>query len=106
MSKGTKKYWPSRIEVNLSNIRHNVEKIKKRIGNNICLMATVKANAYGHGMVEVAKTALKSGAEKLAVANVDEAITLRKNGITKPILIFVSSFEDSIEDRPKMIAED
>jgi len=93
-----KQHWPTWIEINLYNIRHNVKEIKKRIGNDVCLMATVKADAYGHGLIEVAKTSLQSGAEKLAVANVDEGITLRKSGIIEPILIFVLSFEDAIED--------
>jgi alanine racemase len=51
-------------------------------------MAVVKANAYGHGMIEVAQRALKCGAEFLGVARLDEAIRLREAGIDSPVLIF------------------
>lgn len=50
-------------------------------------MAVVKANAYGHGSVEVARQALESGASELAVASVEEGIVLRRAGITAPILV-------------------
>jgi alanine racemase len=50
-------------------------------------MAVVKANAYGHGSVEVARHALENGASELAVAGLEEAIVLRKAGITAPILV-------------------
>ncbi|MFJ5795884.1 alanine racemase, partial [Bacillus atrophaeus] len=49
------------------------------------IMAVVKANAYGHGSVEVARHALEHGASELAVASVEEGIVLRKAGITAPI---------------------
>lgn len=93
-----KKHWPTWIEINLSNIKHNVKEIKKRIGDDICLMAVVKADAYGHGGYETSIAALQGGAEKLGVASVDEGIYLRKKGITVPILILGLSFEDAIED--------
>lgn len=50
-------------------------------------MAVVKANAYGHGAIEVARTALSAGAEYLGVALVDEGLQLRKSGIIQPILV-------------------
>lgn len=50
-------------------------------------MAVVKANAYGHGSVEVARHALEHGASELAVASVEEAVVLRKAGIKAPILV-------------------
>lgn len=73
-------------EINLDNIAHNVLNIKKTL-NNTKLMAVVKADGYGHGAVEVAKTALYNGADWLGVAIIDEAIELRKNNIFEPILI-------------------
>lgn len=51
------------------------------------VMAIVKADAYGHGMLEVAKTCLEAGASYLGVATLDEALTLRKAGINSPILV-------------------
>jgi alanine racemase len=50
-------------------------------------MAVVKANAYGHGMIQVARTCLEAGASYLGVATLDEALTLRENGIGAPILV-------------------
>lgn len=92
------KHWPTWVEINLSNIKHNVGIIKKRIGEEVCLMGVVKADAYGHGSYKVADTIIKSGAEKLGVASVDGGIYLRKNGISAPILILGLSFGDSIKD--------
>jgi alanine racemase len=51
-------------------------------------MAVVKANAYGHGMIEVARQSLENGAEALGIANIEEGIQLRKAGIDAPVLIF------------------
>jgi len=75
------------VEVDLTAIRSNVMAAKHIIGSGCRLMAVVKADAYGHGAVRVAKTALNSGAEYLGVATIDEAIELREALITAPILI-------------------
>ncbi len=74
-------------EVDLSAIAHNVKMLKAHVGPRVALMAVVKANAYGHGAVEVARTALQHGAERLAVARVPEGVQLRRAGITAPILV-------------------
>ena len=92
------KHWPTWIEINLSDVKHNVRQIKKRIGQDVCLMLVIKANAYGHGSYKIAKAAAEAGVEKFGVASVDEAITLRENGITQPILILGLSLMDAIED--------
>jgi len=75
------------VEVDLSSIRHNAMVAKQRIGQGCRLMVVVKADAYGHGAVRVAKTALNCGAEYLGVATVDEAIELREALINAPILV-------------------
>ncbi|MGP9039749.1 alanine racemase [Cytobacillus kochii] len=74
-------------EINLDYITYNVESMIKHIGEEAELFAVVKANAYGHGDIEVAKTALKAGATYLAVATLDEAFALRNKGIDAPILV-------------------
>ncbi len=84
-------------EVDLDAISHNVKGIKNIIRPDVKLMAVVKADAYGHGAFEVAKTCLESGAERLAVAFVDEAVELRKGGIDVPILLLGVSMPDAIE---------
>jgi alanine racemase len=60
-------------------------------------MAVVKANAYGHGSVIIAKEAQSAGAEFLAVARLNEAMLLRNGGITLPILLFDDSAMHSAE---------
>lgn len=75
------------IEVDLDAIAHNVRALKQHIGPHVILMAVVKANAYGHGAVEVARTALQHGAGRLAVARVNEGVQLREAGITAPVLV-------------------
>jgi alanine racemase len=80
-------YRDTWVEVNLDSITHNVKSMKHYIGENVDIIAVVKANGYGHGAVQVAKTALDAGASMLAVAFLDEAITLRNSGVEAPILI-------------------
>ena len=73
--------------VDLSAIKHNVALLKEKSGTN--LLAIVKADAYGHGLVPVAKAALDAGASMLGVALLEEAITLREAGITAPVLAWL-----------------
>lgn len=75
------------VEVNLDAIRHNVQSIKSSIWRSSELMAVVKADAYGHGVRHVVPTLLDAGADRLAVSMLDEAIELRQNGVTAPILV-------------------
>lgn len=75
------------VEIDLNAIRRNAAAVKQRIGQRCRLMAVVKADAYGHGAVRVAKTALNSGAEYLGVATVDEGIELREALVNAPILV-------------------
>ncbi len=74
-------------EIDLDAVRMNIKNIRKKTGDNIKMICVVKADAYGHGAVEISKTAIDSGADMLAVAVVDEAIELRRSGIDVPILI-------------------
>jgi len=73
-------------QVSLSNIVHNYNTLKKAANGAKCL-AVVKANAYGHGAVKTAAALQANGCDYFAVATADEAIELRINGITSPILI-------------------
>ncbi len=77
-----------RAEIDLKAIAHNVEELRRITHPDALMMAVVKANAYGHGAVEVARCALQNGAQRLGVARIDEAIQLREAGIKAPILIF------------------
>ena len=74
-------------EIQLDAIANNIKGIRKLLPADTKIMAVVKANGYGHGALETARIALVSGAEFLAVALLDEAIFLRRNGIRAPILV-------------------
>lgn len=82
-------------EVNLDNVYDNVASMKKMLPPDVKMFAVVKADAYGHGDYEVASMALKAGANFLAVAFLDEALALRKKGITVPILVLGASKPES-----------
>ncbi|WP_267384327.1 alanine racemase [Cyanobacterium sp. uoEpiScrs1] len=75
------------VEINTEALIHNVKKIKGLLSPKTSLMAVVKADAYGHGAIKVAKIALQAGANSLATATLTEGIELREAGITAPILI-------------------
>lgn len=76
------------VEIDLDAIRHNMQEIRRMVGPAVDILAVVKAEAYGHGALPVAKTAIASGASWLGVAMPEEGIELRKAGIETPILIF------------------
>ncbi|MFH1621056.1 MAG: alanine racemase [Patescibacteria group bacterium] len=74
------------IEVSKSALARNVKEFRSQLGKSVAIMAVVKSNAYGHGLVLVAKT-LENRVDWFGVDNVNEGLELRKNGIKKPILI-------------------
>ncbi|MDW7672991.1 MAG: alanine racemase [Bacillota bacterium] len=78
---------PVWAEIDLSAIADNMQAIKSWVTPKTEIMAVVKANAYGHGAVEVARTCMANGASRLAVAIVAEGIELRNNGFSAPILV-------------------
>ncbi len=84
-------YFRTHTEINLGAIRRNAEAIKAYSGKQ--LIAVVKADAYGHGMLRVTET-LHPIADMFAVATVEEGVTLRQGGIHKPILILFSSLPE------------
>lgn len=84
MNSTLKRTW---AEINLDALVYNYKKIRKFIGKSIKFLGVVKADAYGHGAVEISKKLQAVGADYLAVSSIDEAMELRFNGITMPILI-------------------
>ncbi len=86
---------PTHAVVDLSAIDSNVRNIRKRVGN-AKVMAVVKANAYGHGDIHVARTVLKAGAEWLGVAIAEEGVALREFFPETPILAFVPAVIDQL----------
>lgn len=77
----------TKLIVNLGAIRHNIQEQQKHLAPNSKILAVVKANAYGNGLVPVAQTAIKAGATGTCVAILDEALELRDSGITSLILV-------------------
>lgn len=75
------------IEVDAEALANNVRRIRGRLRPGCRLMAVVKANAYGHGAVAVARTVLAAGAERCAVATLTEALELRQAGIRAPVQV-------------------
>jgi alanine racemase len=90
--------YRSWVEVDLDNFIGNLQEIKKSIGPQIDFMQIVKADAYGHGAIEISNVALKNGARMLGVANADEGVQLRVSGIEAPIVILGPSIEAEIEE--------
>ena len=82
-------------EVDLGAVRHNVRTLKRRAPNSR-LMAVVKADAYGHGSVEVARACIEAGADSLAVVTVEEGAQLRRAGLDAPILVFTDLLPDRL----------
>ncbi|MCX8089022.1 MAG: alanine racemase, partial [Meiothermus ruber] len=80
---------PAWLEVNFDALAHNYNLLRSRAGHTQ-VIGVVKANAYGHGAVEVGKELLRLGAWGLAVATTDEARELRKSGIVARILLMGS----------------
>lgn len=81
------KYRPTHAEIDLDALRGNFEALRRRQPADMKMLACVKANAYGHGAVPVAKELERIGADYLSVAFLDEALELRRAGIRLPILV-------------------
>src|SRR5436305_3038670 len=81
---------PFAAEIDLAAVRHNVAELARRAGG-AAVMAVVKADGYGHGMLPCARAALSGGATWLGVAFVDEAVALRMEGIDVPVLAWLVS---------------
>ncbi|HVB75556.1 MAG TPA: alanine racemase [Ktedonobacteraceae bacterium] len=79
---------PTWVEIDLSAIAHNTRQVAALVGPRVRVLASLKADAYGHGAVKVAHAVLHNGASMLGVATVSEAMPLREAGIHAPILVF------------------
>ncbi|SFB33235.1 alanine racemase [Lentibacillus halodurans] len=90
-------YGPTVAEVDLGAFRDNVRTFKKHIEDSM-LMAVIKTNAYGHGIVPIGRAAIRAGADRLGVTTVEEGALLRERGIKKPIHILSSIMCDRVTD--------
>ena len=85
------------VEIDKKNIAYNLKNIKSLLRMRTRLMVVVKANAYGHGLVEFAQEAVKNGADYLGVNSIEEALELRKANIIKPVLVLGYTPPEAIE---------
>jgi alanine racemase len=82
-------YSPNLHVIDAGAIRHNASQIRASIGNDVFFFAALKGNAYGHGLIEAGRAALEGGADALSMVHLDDAIRLRRAGITEcPILLY------------------
>ena len=89
------------VEIDLDALKHNFEQIRKAVKPGTGILAVVKADAYGHGALETARTLIDSGASGLCLATIDEAVELRRHGIDVPMMTLgftdPSRFEDAVK---------
>jgi alanine racemase len=90
--------YRSWVEVELDNFTSNLKEVRRLVGPRVKILQVVKADAYGHGAIEISHVALKSGASSLGVANADEGVQLRVGGIAAPIIILSPSTIPDIRD--------
>jgi len=80
-------YRPTRAEISLDALQNNINELRKNLSEGTKTLASVKANAYGHGVIEMSKAVIKYGVDFLGVAFLDEALQLRRAGVDAPILV-------------------
>ncbi|HNX76769.1 MAG TPA: alanine racemase, partial [Candidatus Rifleibacterium sp.] len=93
--------YQTHARIHLANIRSNIENIRRAVGPERKILIAVKADAYGHGAVEVSRMAENIGVDWLGIATVPEGIELRQAGIMLPILKFSPAFHEEMEEAVK-----
>ena len=84
--------------IDLDALKENYEKLRRHIGRGVKFLGVVKADAYGHGAIQVSRVLQENGADYLAVSSIDEAMELRLGGITMPILILGHTPKEQVEN--------
>ena len=90
--------YRSWVEIELDHFKYNIQAVRRLLPPSVEMLQVVKADAYGHGAMEIAREALKNGASRLGVANADEGVQLRVGGIEAPVLILSPSPISEIND--------
>ncbi len=93
------------IEVNLGAIRHNFRILRARARAHVQTFGVIKADAYGHGALEVAKVLIEEGVDALCVARLEEAVELRRGGITHRLLVFAPPLDQQADSLLNLDAE-
>ena len=90
-------HHPTVAEIDLAAFRQNLRWVRDRIGPQRALLAVVKANAYGHGIIPISQAAVSENIQGLGVAFIDEGIQLRRAGIAAPILVMAGFLQEEAE---------
>ncbi|MGQ0792771.1 MAG: alanine racemase [Deltaproteobacteria bacterium] len=94
---------PTWAEIDISALKSNFRRVRERAGRGVCVLCVVKADAYGHGAVQVAKALVREGADMLGVATIAEALELRDSGISSPLVLLGGVLP---EDAPFVVKAD
>jgi len=94
----TSTFSPTSVTIDLSALSHNLAAVRRCLNPGCEIMAVVKANAYGHGAIEVTRSLLRHGISRLAVVSLDEGLALRQAGITTQILVLGPLFPEQLPD--------
>ena len=82
---------PNRFEIDMGAIAHNVGQIRNLVGVSTKIIAALKGDGYGFGLIPVARTVVKHGVDMIAVADISEAASIRLEGIELPILLYAGN---------------
>lgn len=91
-------HYTTYATIDLAALAHNLSQLRARLKSGCGIMAVVKANAYGHGAIDVSRALVHSGVARLAVASVEEGIALREANVHADILVLVDLFDKYIRD--------
>jgi alanine racemase len=86
------------VEIDSESLQHNLLQVRKLVSGSVRIMAVAKADAYGHGAIEASKLLVSAGAEALAVTRLEEALELRRAGVSSPIMVFDSTLPSYAAD--------
>ncbi len=90
--------FPAWVEIDLDALCHNIQSLRSLVGEDTKLCLVVKADAYGHGAVEVSRAALGAGTDMLGVATLHEGIELRRANVSAPMLVLSPSLPTEIDE--------
>ncbi len=89
---------PTVCLVDLDALRWNFKQVREKVGARVKILSVVKANAYGHGGPEVARTLAEAGSDFFGVATLEEGLQLRESGIKTPVLIMAGAYAEQVDE--------
>lgn len=91
-------FFFNRVEIDIAALQHNFLKIQQTVGDQVRIMAVVKSDGYGHGLIECAQGLYRAGARTFGVAEVWEGVTLRQSGLQGEIIILLGGTPESYDE--------